>query len=111
MKCYSLLVWAIITLVSASNSLADTVIFKSGEIVECVVLQTNGSALLVRRDQGTFTYPTDKIKEVRKSGSKTTRPALSTSQIAGWGTILEKLTKHPWAHGAKQIPATVIDEG
>ena len=98
-------------LLSLSAGFADTVLFKTGEVITGTVLQTNQSSVFLRREYGTFSYPLETVKRLFIDEDAFHDAATCTNRIAGWGTLVGRLAERAWAPGMKQIPATVIDTG
>jgi hypothetical protein len=102
------------TLLTASAAHADAIIIRNGDVLNGTILQTNKDGILFRCDYGTVTYPIGTIKQIHlDSAAVSNRAAISvsTNVLPAWGTIVTSLSKEPWAHELRQIPATVIDKG
>jgi hypothetical protein len=101
----------------SANAFADVVTTKSGNSIECVVIQENADSIVIRRGYGTMTYPRTAIASVKKSPvltessiGPTTRPTPG-QRVPGWSDVLASLVKAKWATNVQQIPATVVDVG
>ncbi len=94
------------------RSNADLVILKDGQVVNGTVLQKDNSSVLLKFDYGTFTFPTERIKEIKQD---TETPQLESPEvnkrIPNWGKLISLLAKQKWVRDIRQIPATVIDVG
>lgn len=90
---------------------ADVVILNSGTVITGNVLQQDSDGALIQMDYGTFRYASSSIKNVKKEAMASPIDSSSGHRIPNWAKVVSMLATNGWAHGLKQIPATVIDNG
>jgi hypothetical protein len=90
---------------------------RSGNEIECIVMQESADSVVVRRGYGTVTIPRASIASVTKSAVLTEASIVASTQpapgerVPAWNAILSALVKTPRATDVQQIPATVVDIG
>jgi len=90
---------------------ADVVVLQSGEVLTGKVLQQDANGVLIQLDSGTYRYPPDFIREVRKEAVAAPHVSNNGQRIPDWAQIVSLLANNGWADGLKQVPATVINYG
>lgn len=107
----------LLTISLAASLRADVVQMKSGNRIDCVVLQEGSDAVMIRRGYGTMTLPRSAIASIEKTPTINTAAVTPTTKptpgqrIPAWSDVLNTLLKQKWATNIQQIPATVIDTG
>jgi hypothetical protein len=89
---------------------ADSLIFRKGEPMTGVVLQTNDEQVLLLTDVGTMRFALASLKAIKFDQVEAVE-LKATNRIPTFKTLLTLLNRQPWATNLEQIPATVIDNG
>jgi hypothetical protein len=88
---------------------ADEVVLKNGNSVECVMMKTTESAVLVRIQTRTMSLPASFVEQVNIQ--KKQPLARTTHRIPNAEAILDRFVSQSWVDGIQDIPSTVIDVG
>ena len=87
---------------------ADVVVLQSGAVITGTILQQDGNGVLLQMEYGTFRYPLNLVREVRKEAAAARHVSNNGQVIPDWAQIVSVLANNPWADSLQQVPAPVI---
>src|ERR1700690_3867191 len=90
---------------------ADVVVLQNGGVLSGTILQQDGTGVLIQTDTGTYRYPPAWIQDVKKEAAAAPHVSNNGKRIPDWAQIVSLLANNVWAHGLKQVPATMIETG
>jgi hypothetical protein len=90
---------------------ADVVVLQNGAVITGHILQQDSNGVLLQMEYGTFRYPPELIKDVKKEAATAPHVSNNGKVIPDWAQIVSLLANTGWAPEIKQVPATVINYG
>src|SRR5882757_1780564 len=90
---------------------ADVLVLQSGAVITGKVLQQDANGVLMQMEYGTFRYPPELVKDVKKEAATAPHVSNNGKVIPDWAQIVTLLANNSWAPEIKQVPATVINYG
>ena len=100
-----------VALLAAPGLKADVVVLQSGSVITGTILQQDAGGVLLQMEYGTFRYPLNLIREVRKEPATAPHVSNNGQVIPDWAQIVSLLANTGWADNLQQVPAPVISYG
>ena len=90
---------------------ADVVVLQSGAVITGNILQQDSNGVLLQMAYGTFRYPPNLLKEVKREAATAPHVSNNGQVIPDWAQMVSLLATNRWADGLRQVPAPVVSYG